>query len=250
MATAPPIKTTIEDIDALAHYLRGQVGWVSIEDMKKVLPSPRADNRKIEAMKFVGLLDRDAGNVKLSAPGREYAGADEARRRAILAERIREISLYLRTLEWIHHGKKESVNKTDVANYWHDSHEDLIGGATGAALTDAAVFFMRVAGAAGLGKFVPAGVGRDTHFETDTSALGDFMSTTPPAPAPAVDSAPLSQPPSTMPPATPTATVGAGLHVNVEIHIAADAKPATIEEIFKNMRKYLIEQQPEATDGS
>jgi len=36
--------------------------------------------------------------------------------------------------------------------------------------------------------------------------------------------------------------------VNVEIHIAADAKPATIEEIFKNMRKYLIEQ-PDMTNG-
>jgi len=247
MATAPPIKTTIEDIDVLAEYLRNQVGWVSIEAMKKVLPSPHADNRKIEAMKYIGLLDRDGGNVKLGSLGREYAAGNETARGAIMADRIREIPLYLRTLEWIHHGKKESATKNDIANYWHDSHEDLIGGAVGAALTDAAVFFMRVAGAAGLGKFVKAGVGRESHFDTDTAALAAFIAGTSSRPPPAASKpeAPQLPPP---PPSTPVATVGAGLHVNVEIHIAADAKPATIEEIFKNMRKYLME--PEATDGS
>jgi len=37
--------------------------------------------------------------------------------------------------------------------------------------------------------------------------------------------------------------------VNVEIHIAADAKPATIEEIFKNMRKYLLGQADSSANG-
>jgi hypothetical protein len=43
--------------------------------------------------------------------------------------------------------------------------------------------------------------------------------------------------------------VGAGLNVNLEIHIAADAKPATVEEIFKNMRKYLIDGPDSSADG-
>jgi hypothetical protein len=30
-----------------------------------------------------------------------------------------------------------------------------------------------------------------------------------------------------------------GVHVNVEIHIAADASFETIEEIFRNMRRYV-----------
>jgi hypothetical protein len=32
--------------------------------------------------------------------------------------------------------------------------------------------------------------------------------------------------------------------VNIEIHIAADAKAATVEEIFKNMRKYVLNAAP------
>jgi hypothetical protein len=45
------------------------------------------------------------------------------------------------------------------------------------------------------------------------------------------------------------AAVAAGLNINVEIHIAADAKAATIEEIFKNMRKYLFDGSDSTADG-
>jgi hypothetical protein len=35
-------------------------------------------------------------------------------------------------------------------------------------------------------------------------------------------------------------SVGAGIHINIEIHIAADASSETIEEIFRNMRRYIL----------
>jgi hypothetical protein len=41
--------------------------------------------------------------------------------------------------------------------------------------------------------------------------------------------------------ATPVGlTLGSGININIEIHIAADAAPETIEEIFKNMRRYVL----------
>jgi hypothetical protein len=45
----------------------------------------------------------------------------------------------------------------------------------------------------------------------------------------------------------PTVSVGAGININIEIHIAADASAATIEEIFKNMRRYVLNNDA-ATD--
>jgi len=40
---------------------------------------------------------------------------------------------------------------------------------------------------------------------------------------------------------TPRAvSVAAGLNINIQIHIAADASAETIEEIFKNMRRYVL----------
>ncbi len=50
---------------------------------------------------------------------------------------------------------------------------------------------------------------------------------------------PISSPPVHAPAPVVTA-VGPGVHVNIEIHIAADASSETIEEIFKNMRRYVL----------
>lgn len=36
------------------------------------------------------------------------------------------------------------------------------------------------------------------------------------------------------------AVISPGINVNVQIHIAADATSETIEEIFKNMRRYVL----------
>jgi hypothetical protein len=44
-------------------------------------------------------------------------------------------------------------------------------------------------------------------------------------------------------------SVGPAIHINVEIHIAADASSETIEEIFKNMRRYVLSGDGKADDG-
>jgi len=241
----PPIKTTAEDINALTGYLRNQVGWVEIAKVKKAIPAQYLDNRKLEAMRYLGLLERDAGNIKLTAAGRRYAEATSDDERATaLRDQLRSVPLYDQTLQWMHYNKKTSPTKTDVANYWHDNHAEAIGDAKGAALTDAAIFFLRTASLAGIGQFVAAGGGRDTHIKVNGSALASYVTNTQAAMAPG---SPTAAAPATAPaaapagaPAAPTVSVGAGLHVNIEIHIAADAEPSTIEEIFRNMRRYIL----------
>jgi hypothetical protein len=61
--------------------------------------------------------------------------------------------------------------------------------------------------------------------------------------APAVRAAPAHT-------AAPVSTsVGPGVHINIEIHIAADASSETVEEIFKNMRRYVLSGDAQADDG-
>ncbi len=246
-AMALPMKTTAVDLEKLSAYLKNQVGWVEIEKIKKAIPVKHASGFKIEAMKFLGLLERDGNNVKLTTPdGRDFAAGDAAKRAEIARRRLKAIPVYNDTLDWMHFNEKTDVPKTDIANYWHDNHSTETGGALGDALTDAAVFFMRMVGLAELGKFVPAGVGRDTHLEMDAVRLEEFVTgEAPPDPVEKGDGASGGPTP---PPPRVASSIGTGLNVNVEIHIAADAKPATIEEIFKNMRKYLIEQ-PDVPNG-
>jgi hypothetical protein len=244
------MKTTETDLEKISNYLKSQVGWVELAKMRKAIPAKHTNNMKIEAMRHLGLLERDGENVKLTPDGREYAGGDATKRAEIMRKRLRADPLYLATLEWLHFNDKNTVTKTDLANYWHDNHASDLNGAKGDALTDSTVFFMRMVGISELGRFVPAGVGRETHLVMDETMLREFATGESP---PVQDEDPREdhlEPPPSAPRATPSAvSVGTGLNVNVEIHIAADAKAATIEEIFKNMRKYLLDASPSTVDG-
>lgn len=246
-----PIKTTIEDIDSLSAYLKTQVGWVPLDRVKKTIEGKLADNRKLEAQKRLGLLDRDGTNLKLSDRGRKYATTDDAAtKEQILQDALRSVQLYKDTIEWLHYSKVSDPTKTELGVYWHDKHADQLEGAQGAALTDAVIFFMRVAGAAGLGKFTRgAGAKPDSYLKTDSAAIEAFVtskSTVDDASPNKDDEAKTSdvdQPAANSDePTIPTVKVATSpaVHVNVEIHIAADATAETVAEIFKNMRRYVL----------
>jgi hypothetical protein len=247
MAVQPPIKTTSADLDAVLGYLRNEVGWVPLEQVRRTIPSAHADNRKVEALKYLGLIDRDQANVKMTDGGRRYIEASDAEdQAAAIRDLLADVQLYDNTLKWLHNSKKSSPTKIDLANYWHDKQADLLGGASGAALTDAAIFFMRAVDLAGLGKFVSAGTGRPTHLKVDEEALTNYVtgfakptqssSTPAPSTSPLATTTPSAG--TTVPTLTPS--VSGQVHVTIEIHIAADAKAATVESVFKNMRKYVL----------
>lgn len=48
--------------------------------------------------------------------------------------------------------------------------------------------------------------------------------------------------------ATPSVTLSPGVHINIEIHIAADATSTTVEDIFKNMRRYVLTPDSDQED--
>lgn len=74
--------------------------------------------------------------------------------------------------------------------------------------------------------------------------------TTQPAVTPPAAS-PMTVPARSATGASPLASVGPGVHVNIEIHIAADASSQVVEDIFKNMRRYVLSTDaPDDGDGT
>jgi hypothetical protein len=269
-----PIKTTVDDIDKLVSYLRTTFGWVALSKVKSTLDSKTTDNRKLEAAKYIGMVNRDGQNIEITDQGRAYASAqDPTERAAIMAKQLSTVELYSETLSWMYHANKTMPTKTDVSEQWHKHHTALLGGAAGAALGDGVLFFMRLAEAAGLGKFITAGKNRpETYFKGDRTAIEAFAATyltgdTPAedgeAPelaeadtpttqvAPSIPMAPHASAASA-PPATPNVTLqtSPAVHINIEIHIAADATAETVAEIFKNMRKYVLSNPDEAPEDA
>jgi hypothetical protein len=256
-----PLKTTIEDLDVLLGYLRPLINWVPLIKAKSALDSKITDNRKLEAAKYVGLIKRDGQNIAISDAGREYiSSVDDASKAAVMSRLLANCPLYVATVEWMYHSKKFEPVKIAVAEQWHKHHSDLLEGAQGTALTDAVVFFMRFADSAGLGQFIRAGNNRpETYFKGDSESISAFVKQLESSNrtgeeignndeeeiATGVDvlGAPtVVTPASGVPLEGPRASVqtSPAVHINVEIHIAADATAETVAEIFKNMRKYVL----------
>ena len=81
---ALPIRTTVADIEAVCSYLATKPTGASTAEAKAVLDSKVLDGRKLNALKFWGLIDDNGGKMRLTEPGRRLAkdkGA-ETRRRA------------------------------------------------------------------------------------------------------------------------------------------------------------------------
>ena len=202
----------------------------------------------------MGLLERDQENIKLSDAGRQYVEAATVEAKAaVMQDQLRTVALYNQTLDWLHYNKRTSPTKTDIANYWHDKHPAETGGASGDALTDAVVFFMRMVNLSGLAEFVPAGRSRDSHLKVKSEALEAYVANREGAGSPRTREKRDEVPEGGSgrrgrSGGRPIVTLGTGINVNIQIHIAADTPFGTIEEIFRNMRKYLLtpDEQQEA----
>lgn len=123
---------------------------------------------------------------------------------------------------------------------------------------------MRVAGEAGLGKFTRGSKNKtDSYLKTNAAAIEEFVTAKPAERSdshggadekPEEPEQPLvpADPPALTPAPTPTITVGASpaVHVNIEIHIAADATAETVAEIFKNMRTYVLNNPEDANESA
>jgi hypothetical protein len=256
MTATLPIQTTGEHLDKLLQFLVTKAGWVSASDVGSNLGAV-GEARKLNALDYLKIIDRDGQNVKLSTAGRDMARADGEQREKLFRGLIQQVPLYRETLNWIFFRELENPTKADIANYWIDDQSTLKD-SPDRLISDGVICFFRMAEYAGFGKFVTAGGTREARLEIETAILRSFVQSE-------VEESEDQR--DTMPPEEGMkepeerqrgrdevperrATVEPGVRVNVEIHIAADATPETVEEIFKNMRKYVLNPpEPEPESG-
>lgn len=250
-----PVKTSIEDVQKLVGYLGKQIGWTDPPKIEKALG--KLDDRKIAAMVEFGVIIRDGSNIRIADRGQLFNRDPKA----ALLEVLHSVELYQATLEWAHYNKKAELTTAEVGQYWETSHKDTIGGLSGTTLGLGAVTFGRVVDSAGLGSFRLGRGGKETRISLDSSTIDAFVNGEVPASTPSAELATVGDshetPDSTVPvtavpgpplsplsSAAPTVSVAASpsVHVNIEIHIAADATADTVREIFKNMARYVLDK--------
>lgn len=259
-----PLKTSIEDMQKLVGYLSKQVGWIEASKVEKALGGTATDDRKISAVLALGLVQRDGSNLKITPRGQAFQ-ADQA---SALREALHEFELYRSTVEWLRYKGKAKATAIEIGQYWEASHSDTLGGLRGTTLKAGAVCFGRVVEGAGLGKFFIGRAGKETRLEIDQTAVGRFVDgeNTPtmaaasggpegiiPSSLDGASAAPVQSQVLPAPPVVerPTVSVSTSpsVHVNVEIHIAADATADTVKEIFRNMARYVLDKPVDDDDS-
>ena len=85
-----PIRTTVENIQAVCGYLARKPNGATLKESKAVLDSKILDSRKLSAFKFWELIEDQAG-LKLTPRGREAVQDHGAQQAVVFAKIIRDI---------------------------------------------------------------------------------------------------------------------------------------------------------------
>ncbi len=169
-----PIRTTLDDVDALCKFLVKKATGATVAEAKKILDAKYLDGRKINALKTWGLIDEQTdGRLKITGPGRQLTRDAAGREKALLGT-IGRVAPYRAIVERASHRSEFSISVTDVAAHWHEHFTEETSDSE-RILNDQAVCFFQIASGANLGTLVVGRKGSPTRFEFNVSALEAFV---------------------------------------------------------------------------
>lgn len=171
-----PIKTSIDDVEQVAAFLKPRITGSSLADAKSILDNRLLDGRKMSAYERWGFVSREGDKLKLTDRGRELSRpqSEESKRLAI-REAIRSVAPYHMALEWMHHRGFESVEVDELGNRWLKHMPNEIGSENEGTIREQVTTFFGVAHAAGLGSYLVGRRGHQTRFEVDRSELSAYL---------------------------------------------------------------------------
>lgn len=168
-----PIRTTVEDVQAVCGFLSKKPTGSTPAEARKILDEKYLDGRKLSALKLWKLIDDQDGRLKITEDGRRIV-RDESERVAAYRRVVARVEAYRAVVERAHHKDEFSVSATDVAAHWHQHFKGDVAD-TDKILNDQAVCFFQVATAAGLGSLVVGRKGNATRFEFDPKVVREFV---------------------------------------------------------------------------
>ena len=171
-----PFGVSIEEINSVLDILSSRIKPAPIEELTKV--NKNATRLAADAAVFLGLCSDQGDGITLSPLGRSYSQPkSEGDRISSLWQALKGIEIYDLTLERSHHEGLLQPTKVEVASYWNEHFPRMVQELSEDDLGRAAIFYLQLLEAAGLGKYVRAGRGRETHVEFDQVSLAKYVTT-------------------------------------------------------------------------
>ena len=184
-----PIRTTLDDIDAVCAYLATKPTGATMAEAKAVVDKKRLDGRKLVALKFWGLIEEDSGRMKVTEAGRRAVRDNGASRSSVLHDVVRRVQPYAAIVERAAHSGEGTFAATDVAAHWHEHFNSEVSDSE-KILNDQAVCFFQLAEGADLGQLTIGRKGQPTRFDFDLTAAKSFVEGLPPTDATPATSVP------------------------------------------------------------
>lgn len=98
--TSLPQRTAVQDIEKIIEILSPKVISISISDAKKIDAS-LFESPNLDACIFLGIIEQEKGKIKLTTSGRNFNNSTkESEKKEIIKERLRQIPIYDRTIEY------------------------------------------------------------------------------------------------------------------------------------------------------
>ena len=167
------IRTTLNDIVELCAYFATKPTGATIKDAKSVLDKKIIDPRKINAIKFWGLIQEEEDRLKLTPEGREFIKGED-KQIAVLFKIIRRIPPYTAIIERAAHRKEDSLSTTDVGAHWHDNFKSDVSESETVLKAQAVCFFHLVSGAS-LGTIIMGRKGTATRISFSSDAISKYV---------------------------------------------------------------------------
>lgn len=164
-----PIRTTVDDIDAVCGYLATKPTGATLAEAKAVVDKKRLDSRKLTALKFWELIDDAGGKLKITERGRRCVKESGALRSMALREVVRDVQPYLAIVERLVHRRENTITTTEVASHWHEHFTNYVSDSD-KILNDQAVCFFQIAQGADLGALTIGRRGSSTRFDLEMDA--------------------------------------------------------------------------------
>lgn len=170
-----PLRTTLDDIDAVCGYLVTKPTGATLAEAKAVVDTKRLDGRKLAALKVWGLIEEDGAKLKITERGRRAVRDSGSARSDVLREVVLESPPYSALVERAIHRRESTITATEAAAHWHEHFKDEASGSD-KSLNDQAVCFFHVAQGADLGVLTMGRKGQQTRFDYDLDSARRVMS--------------------------------------------------------------------------
>lgn len=171
---ALPVKTTLQDVEALLAYLKPKALGVPLEEARAVLDRKLLDGRKLAALEFWEIISREGDRLVLTQRGRKGARSDDDKA-SMFREVLSSVKAYRTAIEWVFQQRLDSVEAVDVAARWNQHNQDEVETNNERTLRENVICFFHLAEGARLGRVLLGRKGAPTRFEWDRTASRVFV---------------------------------------------------------------------------